>query len=115
MNKYLIALSVGGIMEMPDITYQDFQIIEAITLDDAVTKYNKINNCSYFYGTCLAEKVDGEINILNKQVSYEDIERLNDKNLNNIITNLAKSLNGDDVNIDDCIYIGKKKYNQEIK
>jgi len=23
MNKYLIALSVGGIMEMPDITYQD--------------------------------------------------------------------------------------------
>lgn len=33
-------------MEMPDITYQDFQIIEAITLDDAVTKYNKINNCS---------------------------------------------------------------------
>ena len=77
MNKYLIALGVGGIMEMPEITYSDFQIIEAETENEAVKKYNKINNCSFFYGTCLAEKVNGKINVLNKKVSYEEVERLN--------------------------------------
>lgn len=77
MNKYLVALSVGGLMEMPEITYQDFDIIEANSQDEAREKYNKIHDCSYFYGTCLAEKVDGVINVLNKKVSYEQVERLN--------------------------------------
>jgi hypothetical protein len=77
MNKYLVALSVGGIMEMPEITYQDFDIIEAETQGEARDKYNKQHDCSYFYGTCLAEKVDGKINVLNKKVSYEQVERLN--------------------------------------
>jgi hypothetical protein len=77
MNKYLVALSVGGLMEMPEITYQDFDIIEAETQDEAREKYNKKHDCSYFYGTCLAEKVDGKIKVLNKKVSYEEVERLN--------------------------------------
>lgn len=77
MNKYLVALSVGGTMEIPEITYQNFDIIEANDQDKAMEKYNKIHNCSYFYGTCLAEKVGDKINILNKKVSYEQVERLN--------------------------------------
>ena len=77
MNKYLVALSVGGLMEMPEITHQDFDIIEADSRDEALEKYNKIHDCSYFYGTCLAEKVDGKITVLNKKVSYEQVERLN--------------------------------------
>ena len=72
-----MALSVGGLMEMPEITYQDFDIIEAETQDEAREKYNKKHDCSYFYGTCLAEKVDGKIKVLNKKVSYEEVERLN--------------------------------------
>ena len=78
MNKYLVALSVGGLMEMPEITYQDFDIIEANSRDEAREKYNKKHNCSYFYGTCLAEKVDGKITVLNKKVSHEQVEKLND-------------------------------------
>ena len=35
--------------------------------------------------------------------------------LSSLDSNLAKSLNGDDVNIEDCIYKGKKKYYKEIK
>lgn len=77
MNKYLVALSVGGLMEMSEITYHDFDIIEAETQDEARERYNKKHNCSYFHGTCLAEKVDGKINVLNKRVSYEQVERLN--------------------------------------
>jgi len=76
MNKYLVALRVGGLMGMPEITYQDFDIIEANSRDEAQEKYNKIHNCSYFYGACLAEKVDGKITVLNKKVSYEQIEEL---------------------------------------
>ena len=77
MNKYLVALSVGGLMEMPEITYQDFDIIEADNQDEARERYNEKHNCSYFYGTCLAEKVDGKVNVLNKKVSYEQVDKLN--------------------------------------
>lgn len=76
MNKYLVALSVGGLMEMPEITYEDFDIIEAETQEEARAKYNRKNKCSYFYGTCLAEKVNGKINVLKNNVSYEQIEIL---------------------------------------
>jgi len=36
-------------------------------------------------------------------------------NISDVIVSLAKSLNGDDVNLEDCIFKGKKKYNKEIK
>jgi len=76
-KKYLVALSVGGLMEMPKINYTDFQVIEADSRNEAVGIYNKKNNCSYFYGTCMAEKINGKINILNKAVSYDKVEMLN--------------------------------------
>lgn len=77
MNKYLVALSVGGLMELPDFTYSDYDVINANSRKEAVDKYNKKHNCSYFYGTCLAEKIDGKINVLNKKVTYEKVEFLN--------------------------------------
>ena len=36
-------------------------------------------------------------------------------NTTEIISSLAKLYNGDDVNIDDCIHNGKKKFKQELK
>jgi hypothetical protein len=77
MNKYLIALSVGGIMEQPEFTYSGYEIIEAKNIREAEQLYNKKNNCSFFYGTCMAEKVDGKISIINKRVTYEKVELLN--------------------------------------
>lgn len=36
-------------------------------------------------------------------------------NISDVIVSLVKSLNGDDVNVEDCIFKGKKKYYNEIK
>jgi hypothetical protein len=77
MNKYLVALSVGGLMEMPDFTYSDFDVIDANSRDEAREIYNKKHNCSYFYGTCMAEKIEGKIKVVNKAVTYEQVELLN--------------------------------------
>ena len=76
MNKYLVALSVGGLMEMPEITYEKFDVIDAENQSEAVKKYNKKYNCSFYYGTCVAEKVNGKINILNEKANLKDVERL---------------------------------------
>lgn len=54
MNNYLVALRTGGEMGNSDISYNDFQIIEAENKLDACKRYNKINDCSYFYGEALA-------------------------------------------------------------
>ncbi|MCU5279448.1 hypothetical protein OCA22_13545 [Bacillus cereus] len=54
MKNYLVALRVGGDMGQPDISYNDFQIIEAENELDACKKYNEFNDCSYFYGEALA-------------------------------------------------------------
>ncbi|WP_144536438.1 hypothetical protein [Bacillus thuringiensis] len=54
MNNYLVALRTGGEMGNPDISYNDFQIIEAEDELEARKRYNHINNCSYFYGETLA-------------------------------------------------------------
>jgi uncharacterized cupin superfamily protein len=48
MNKYLVALCVGGIMEMPEIEYQDHEMIEANSKNEAENIYNTKHNCSYF-------------------------------------------------------------------
>lgn len=36
-------------------------------------------------------------------------------NISDIINSLSKTLNSDDVNVNDCVYNGKKKYFKEIK
>jgi len=35
--------------------------------------------------------------------------------ISDVIVSLSKQLNGDNVNVEDCIYKGKKKYYKEIK
>ncbi len=55
MNKYLIAEAQGGLMEMPDFTYVNPEIIIANTKEEAIKIYNEKHKCTYFYGTCLGE------------------------------------------------------------
>lgn len=55
MPKYLVALAVGGLMECPEITYQDYQEIEADTAEEACKIYNEKNKCDFFYGEVLHE------------------------------------------------------------
>lgn len=76
MNKYLVALTAGGLMEMPELTYSDFEIIEASTRKDAVEQYNTKHNCNFFYGSCMAEIVNGKLNIINDSVSHGQVESL---------------------------------------
>ena len=55
-NKYLVALACGGLMEDPEIWYTDYQIISANSEEEAREIYNKLNNCTFFFGTVL-EKI----------------------------------------------------------
>jgi hypothetical protein len=43
-------MECGGIMEDPDIHYEKYQLIRAESAKEAVEKYNKLNNCNYYYG-----------------------------------------------------------------
>lgn len=54
-HQYLVALCCGGIMEDPEIRYQNFQCIKADTEQEAVETYNKINHCSYYYGKVIKQ------------------------------------------------------------
>lgn len=50
---YLVATACGGVMEDPEIHYEDYQVIRADSECEAVKKYNEINNCSYYYGSVI--------------------------------------------------------------
>ena len=56
--KYLVALSTGGLMESPEMYYENFQIIEASSEDEAREIYNRENNCAFYYGAVLGEYTD---------------------------------------------------------
>lgn len=49
-NAYVVACACGGVMEDPDIHYEDYQLIRAENEAEAENKYNIINNCNYYYG-----------------------------------------------------------------
>lgn len=49
-HTYLVALCCGGVMEDPEIHYEDCQVIRADSAREAESKYNQINKCSYYYG-----------------------------------------------------------------
>lgn len=54
MKKYLIGTHVGGIMELPEYHFESpYNVILANNEIEACEKYNKINNCSYFYGAVI--------------------------------------------------------------
>ena len=53
--EYLVALRCGGLMEDPEIYYKNYQIIRADSMEEAKEKYDKINECSYFYGQVITQ------------------------------------------------------------
>lgn len=52
-HEYLVAEAWGGIMEDPEIHYEKHQVIRANSEQEAEEKYNRLNDCSYYYGTVL--------------------------------------------------------------
>ena len=54
-HSYVVALCCGGLMEDPEIHYEDYQIIYADSTDEAWKKYNEINKCSYYYGSVIRQ------------------------------------------------------------
>ena len=54
-HAYVVALCCGGVMEDPEIHYEDHQIIRANCEDEARHKYDLINDCTYYYGSVLAQ------------------------------------------------------------
>ena len=76
MNKYLIATREGGLMECPQITYRNYQVVEAPSRKEALESYNSTNNCTYFHGTTMAEKVDSNVTVVNEAVSVGKLQML---------------------------------------
>lgn len=54
-HAYLVALACGGVMEDPDIRYEDYQIIYADSEQEAKEKYNNLNHCTHYYGTVICK------------------------------------------------------------
>ncbi len=52
---YVVAMLCGGMMECPEMYYSDYQLIFADSEREALDKYNKLNNCSYFYGAIVCK------------------------------------------------------------
>ena len=49
-HSYVVALRSGGIIEDPTIRYSDYQLINAESEKEACEKYNRMNNCNFYYG-----------------------------------------------------------------
>lgn len=47
---YLVGQYTGGIQGSPEHYYENLQIIRADSESEASDKYDKINNCYYYYG-----------------------------------------------------------------
>ena len=75
-NKYLVALATGGVMEMPEFKYSDPEVIEAESCVEAEKEYNKKHNCSYFYGSAVAQLVDGKIKVIENNIKVAWLEML---------------------------------------
>jgi len=75
MKKYLVALCVGGIMEDPEISYTEYEIIEAQNGKEAVAIYNKKNNCKFYYGCLMATKTKNGVKVNNKGITYDIVEQ----------------------------------------
>lgn len=76
MNKYLVATATGGLMEMPDVTYELYDIIEAEDREEACKAYNKKHDCDFFYGTVMAENIGDTTTVINDIVPWREVKRL---------------------------------------
>lgn len=56
LHSYVVALAIGGVMEHPEVSYNNYQIIKADSPEEARNKYNDINNCNFYYG-CVIEQL----------------------------------------------------------
>lgn len=56
-HRYEVAMLCGGVMEDPNFHYENRQIITAKSEKEAKEKYDRLNNCSYYYGEVLG-KID---------------------------------------------------------
>lgn len=54
-HAYIVALCCGGVMEDLEFHYHNYQLIRADSADEARRKYNKLNNCSYYYGHVMGQ------------------------------------------------------------
>ena len=54
-HTYVVAMRCGGVMEDPRIHYEHYQLIHADSEAEAKRKYNKLNNCSYYYGSVMGQ------------------------------------------------------------
>lgn len=69
IKKYLVATECGGLMEMPEIYYEKYDIIEAESPKEAEEKYDKKHKCSYFYGICIGE-IDEEMGTVSVPIKH---------------------------------------------
>lgn len=54
-HAYIVAECRGGLMKDPEFHYHNYQLIRADSSDEATRKYNKLNNCTYFYGSVMGQ------------------------------------------------------------
>ena len=49
--RYSVAIAVGGVMEKPDYTYEDFETVEADSDEEAINKYEEKHPHNYWFAT----------------------------------------------------------------
>ena len=48
-HSYVVALLCGGLMEDPELYYEQYQIIHADSEGEALEKYKELNGQQYYY------------------------------------------------------------------
>jgi hypothetical protein len=54
-HAYIVAMCCGGVMEDPEIHYEDYQLIRADSEDEARRAYDFLNDCTYYYGSVICQ------------------------------------------------------------
>lgn len=76
-RSFLIGTLYGGLMEHPDYKFiRPYMIIEANTPAKSVDTYNGKTNATYFYGSIIAEIVDGNLKDISKYITKEEAEQI---------------------------------------
>ncbi len=76
MKSYLIATAIGGVMEKPDFDYNGYDIVIAKNEKIALEKYKIKHNNSYWIPECMAKKIFGFVIVMNRAVTYHEVQRL---------------------------------------
>jgi len=77
MNRYLVGLQVGGLMEDPGLRVEDKEIIEEESAEDAKAAYDRKHKCKFYYALTLAGIEGGEERVYHPEfVTYGDMDKL---------------------------------------